>query len=72
MQFLKWKMEHTVFEADSLGPHYFRCCDIVCTSTERLLSISEIVWAEALRATSSVYIYLVANVEGKSESIDIV
>ena len=36
-------------------------------STERLLSISEVVWAEALRATSSAYMYLVANVAGKSE-----
>ena len=36
-------------------------------STERLHSISEVVWAEALRATSSAYIYLVANMVGKSE-----
>ena len=67
MLFLRWKMGNTVFEADSLSLHFSMYWDTVCMSMERLLSTSEVVQAEALRATSSVYKYLVANAAGKLE-----
>ena len=51
-------MEYTVFGADSLSLHFFGYWDAVCMSTERLVSTSEVVQAEALWATSSAYIYI--------------